>query len=217
MSGNIQTLASTQIAAGGGGLAFDAASSSSQIGNSDLVFAHTTSGSDRVMVVGVSVNAMSVTAVTYNGVGLTLIDSQVNGSVTVYQYGLIAPATGSNNISVSLSGPPSYCIAGGVTYTGAHQTTAFGTSAKATGSDTTPTVDVTSAATEVVIDTVSWRNNDVTATAGAGQTQRWNINDLDDDFGCACSTETGAATTTMSWTLSGSSGWTIVGTPIKPA
>ncbi len=75
------------------------------------------------------------------------------------------------------------------------------------------TVDVTSASDEVVVDVVGARNA-ASLTVGAGQTQRWNLGVGVIDGGG--SSESGAATVTMSWTLSDTFEWAIAGVSLKP-
>ena len=53
-------------------------------------------------------------------------------------------------------------------------------------------------------------------TAGVGQTDQWNDANAGDDYG-AGSTEPGAASVNMSWTLGSSDHWAIGAVPIKPA
>lgn len=101
-----------------------------------------------------------------------------------------------------------------------HQGTSVGTAASATGTGTGPTVNVTSATGEVVVDVLSGNENDIidgVRTPGAGQTERRWASSADGNQAVACSTEAGAATTTMSWTIDSSAGWIIVGIPLLPA
>lgn len=72
-----------------------------------LTVAHTCSGSNRYLIVGISASRGDrVSGVTYNGVSMTQLvkaaDTAGNNNY-LYFYGLVAPATGSNNIVVSVS------------------------------------------------------------------------------------------------------------------
>lgn len=103
-------------------VAYDATSTSSVNPATSLTFAHTCSGSNRILFVTTITNTgTGVSGVTYNGVALTLLDSRADagGNVPELWY-LIAPATGSNNIVITVSG--SNAIAGAAaSYTGVKQ------------------------------------------------------------------------------------------------
>ena len=204
-------------------LAVDAASSSSDDGTpSSLTWSHTCTGSDRGLVVGVTWVAASVTisSVTYNGVTMTsegAVTSTLSSALHLEQFSLIAPDTGANNIVVTFSAAVAGVIGGGVSYTGANQTDLTGTQVSVNNGVSSPaTVDVSSASDEIVQDVVL-KNSTDTITVGASQTQRWNVNigtnGLHNGGG---STETGASTTTMSWTFSGVV-WIIAAIAVKPA
>ena len=86
-------------------IAFDSVSSLDATTTS-LSYSHTCTGLNRVLIIFVKVfdTTDRVTAVTYNGVSATLIDSRQDAnSRWSYAYRLVAPATGANNVVVSLS------------------------------------------------------------------------------------------------------------------
>ncbi len=155
------------------------------------------------------------TGVTYNAVGLTqLVNySEAGDNAHVELWYLVAPATGANDIIFSQNGANDV-VGGATSWTGVDQSTPFGPTATANGTASPATVDVTSASGEVVVDVVAARNA-ATLTVGAGQTQRWNLGVGVIDGGG--STEPGAATVTMSWTLTGTFEWAIAGASLKPA
>lgn len=104
-------------------IAFDAATNGGLTNpGSSKTFAHTTSGSDRILFVGVFGSTTDViTGVTYAGVSMNLIAKDSNGDRWAYLFYLAAPATGSNNVVISASA--SGAIYGGAaSYTGASQT-----------------------------------------------------------------------------------------------
>lgn len=199
-------------------MAFDATAGLSSAGAGPFSWAHTCTGSDLVLVVSVSYFDASdvITAVTYNSVAMTQCGSATNGSYNVYQYYLVNPATGSNNVSVSFSGTISDFGGTSISWTSIDQVTPVGTTATATGTDTTPTVNVSSAASETVIDALVIVHGG-TLSVGAGQTQRQNAIGGNGFLKYASSSEGGAGTTTMSWSNSSSQAWAIVATPFKPA
>lgn len=108
-------------------IAVDATSSSANQTGSSVTFAHTCGGSNRILVVAVSIAAgiPTVSGITYNGVALTQIATVLGVAAdrrTELWY-LIAPATGANNIVVTLSGAPgAFFNVGAVSYTGVKQT-----------------------------------------------------------------------------------------------
>jgi len=198
--------------------AFDAVTSATGSGAGPFTWSHTCSGSDRVLFVKVSYydSADSVTGVTYNGVTMSVVTGSLvsNGQYSVVWYYLINPATGSNTVSVSFTGAVFDFGGSAISVTGADQTTAFGGVATATGTSTTPSVDVSSASDELVIDGLSIVHGG-TLSVGAGQTQR--TNEICGGFiKHATSTEGGGATTTMSWSNSSSQVWAISAFAAKP-
>lgn len=105
-------------------IAFDAASQGTSSGTS-TTFAHTCSGSDRLLFVeAYSTTGDDVTGITYNGVAMTQINkvSKSGSSEKLYLYYLAAPATGSNNVVVSRSGSGGFLHGAASSYTGAKQT-----------------------------------------------------------------------------------------------
>lgn len=161
-----------------GGIAYDATSRGSYT-SSALSWTHTTgSGSDRYLVVMLDdESGDGITAVTYNGVSMTLLIKQTltTTPITMYFWGLAAPATGANTIAVTNTGGHSV---GGISssYTGVKQTgqpdaTA---SSNATGVASPKTTTVTTVAAN------SWgvllSRQDRGATASTNSTWRAEIN-----------------------------------------
>lgn len=106
-------------------IAFDSTTTSSLWSSvTSITFAHTCTGTNRILFVATANNlGVNVTGVTYNGVAMTQIGSSLsNGAPSKsYLWYLIAPATGSNNVVVSLSGSASV-IAKACSYTWVAQT-----------------------------------------------------------------------------------------------
>lgn len=190
-------------------------------------------GTSRVLIVGVSsfTNPASVypavSSVTYNGVPLTRLNDPVlqparstdlSNGVEMFILKEPLPAAGTYTIDVTLNAGVQYAVGGSASFNGVNQTTPNRTFQSASGTSTTPTVTVTSATNEMVIDTVSTHFNGGTLVVGAGQTQRWNgvtcfngVNSVG-----AGSTEPGASTTTMSWTQDNSVPWAIGAVSLIP-
>jgi hypothetical protein len=186
-----------------------------------LSISHTTSGSQRLMLVGVSLDPQqneTVSSVTYNGTSLTFVGSATySNDARAEIWRLIAPDTGTHDVVITFSDRLTYgAVAGVMTITGVNQTTPLGTFVGANGSSAGPaTVDVSSATNELVFDTVSCETC-TSLTVGGGQTERWNLSQSGQSAMGAGSTESGAATVTMSWTLGSSDYWAIGAVPIKP-
>src|SRR2546427_2692182 len=196
---------------------FDAASSAGGSAT-PLTWSHTVAaGSNGLLIVGVSTGDAVTThnTVTYNTVPMTKISEVTGASDRVSIWTLVNPATGTKSVVVTLSAATN--VKGGATsWTNVNQTTPVGTAATNTGSSNFPSVTVASAAEEVVHDTIGANadTDEGAVTADAGQTERWNIRTTHTGAG---STEVGAASVTMSWTMVKNTSWAIVGVPIKPA
>lgn len=199
----------------------DAASTSKVTSATSLTWSHTCTGSDRVLVVGALINLnIAVTNVTYAGSGITSIQQVIGGGgfCRSEQWGKIAPATGANNIVITVASATGI-VGGGESVTGADQGSGWQNGATASGVSTTPSVSVTSATGNLVVDAMvnGVNTSDLpTATVGAGQTQRWN-DQLTNKIRGAGSTEPGAGSVTMSWSLSSSDTWGICGVDIIAA
>jgi hypothetical protein len=187
-----------------------------------FTISHATSGTDRLMLVGVSFdpnNGEVVSSVTYNGTSLSFVGSATysnDARVEIWQ--LVAPDTGTHDVVITFDKKLSYgAVAGVMTFTGVNQSTPLGTFAGANGSPPgfLATVNVSSATNELVFDTVSCETCN-SLTVGAGQTEYWNLSQAEYYAMGAGSTEPGAATVTMSWTLGSEDYWAIGAVPIKP-
>lgn len=200
-------------------LAIDAVSSASCSGCTSLTWAHTTSGTNRGLYAGASYfdSADTISGVTYNAIGMASIPGSLadTGNYSAEGFSLIAPDSGSNNVVITATATMTELSGGAVSFTDANQSAMVGTAATGSGTSTTPTVNVSSAAGEIVVDTLAIVH-DGTLTVDASQTQRWNA--IAGGFTkYAGSTETGAPTTTMSWGNSTSQAWAISAVPIKEA
>ncbi len=207
-------------------IAFDAASNSgAKAGASSYSWSHTCTGSDLVLVVGVSkrLHTVTVTGITYNSVALTQI--RVDGPqalMTSELWFLKAPATGANTIAVTLSGAPTRSVAGAISLTGVDQTTPNDADNGALGADTTPTIALTTVADNAwIVGVVAVRTDSSdTVTVGSGETQRWNVLDGATGLRAGGSDTTSAVSPagahTMDWTISASLNWAISAASFKP-
>lgn len=196
-----------------------------------VTFSHTTSGSDRLLLVSVASQpndddgiVEEVTGITYGGQPLALVGAEAQtDNARVEIWSLVNPPTGPNTVSITFNDAfddpvnEEGASAGAVSFTGVHQGTPLGTFASAAASGVSPmTVNVGSAVGELVFDTVARKGAAV--TVDPSQTEQWN---LCTDGGCSnvgggASTKAGSASVTMSWT-SDNDRWAIGAIPIKPA
>jgi hypothetical protein len=223
------------VAPGSGVITFDAASAQagSSSGSTSLTWSHTvtSAGSDRILIVGVGVDqnqscCRTVTGVTYGGVSMAVVPSGISTNANRTRselWYLVNPPTGTNNVVVTLSGSADV-RAGATSYTGVNQATPLGTAIGATGSSSTASVSgVSSAAGELVVDAAALESTSSYFTApGAGQTSRYTSHGTDgggsnNNVPIAGSSEPGAASVTMSWSMEASKAWAIVAVPLKPA
>lgn len=207
------TLAITQDAVSNG--------ATSSLGASSLTVAHTVgTGANAILIVEYSTRGTtSPTSITYNGVALTQLSAISNGTVVTSEiWYLKAPTTGTHNIVVTLATPHEFTI-GATSFFNVNLTTTFGTPTTGTGTSTSPSIAVASATGNLVIDTIATRQQSGAPTVGAGQTQLWTNNSgtaSADELG-AGSTEAGAASVTMSWTLTDSMEWASIGVSLTAA
>lgn len=161
----------------------------------------------------------TISSVTYGGTGATQVgstqDTTAGGNKEfVNLWRVVGVASGGSTVQANFSESMNDVQISTSTYCGVHQVTPFGTAAGASnGANTTITVNVSSAADEVVVD-VAAISGTRTITVGAGQNERTNVQS---NHRHVASDETGSATTTMSWTISSAQSWAQVAAPLKPA
>ena len=186
-----------------------------------LLWYHTCTAAD-LLVVGVQcAGNNSVTGVTYNGVPLTLItwarNSAGESDTRVEWWRLVAPAAGLHQVIVTLASS-GRVIGGSVSLKDTLQSQPIGAYSTASGVNATPTAVVASASGQMVLDAMGASPLPVTAVCGAGQTQRWNQTVLKSWYTRGGgSSELGAASVTMSWDLSEANPWVIIAITIVPA
>ncbi|MBK7764284.1 MAG: hypothetical protein IPI46_13225 [Bacteroidetes bacterium] len=194
--------------------------SSANPNSTTFTLSHTVgTGSNRLLMVGISQKNKTITGVTYGGTAMTLLDERITGTnARIHVYYMIAPPSGTADVVVTLSANPDKgIIVGATTFTGVNQAggaSTFGTWVENNLNNNTATIAATSATGELVYGVVAYRNTNM--TLGAGQTSLWNIASGGEMRGGA-STEPGAASVTMSWTGASSQDWAIGAVSIKPA
>ena len=185
-------------------------------------YSHSVTDSDNRLLL-VSVYSFSVAqthdSVTYNAVAMTKVDDVVSGAFRFSVWRLVSPATGANDVVITLSGASTVrSIA--TTVKGAHQTTPLGTAANATA--LAPSIGLTTVAGDLCYGALGGPfqgGAGVNPSIGAGETER-----AQDPAGGGVDrvqTEDERATgtsTTVSWTMTGASAGSLaIAVPIKPA
>lgn len=160
------------------GVIFDAASTSGyQAVQSTYSWSHTvTTQSNRVLVVALSLFATgSGSSITYNGASLTNDASSTvtNGVYRTEIWYLIAPATGTNTIAVTLSGAIT-SVANASSYYNADQTAPIEARGQNTGTGNPATVSVTTINTGSVVVSNLTTVTSSGVTSAAGENQREN-------------------------------------------
>ncbi len=184
-----------------------------------------------LMVVGESMwqtlsGTGDVTAVTYNGVSLTkAVDQTVNTGIGP-PYGLrsqvwylIAPATGTNNLVVTITSITELLAVrtGILTLSGADQTTPLDQTGVNTGTGMTLTSAVTTTANgEYIVDCIAnFSGNDV--TVNGTQTAFMDFTSVGTSGGSSYFSQTSAGSKTMQWTSPGMDPWVSVSASFKAA
>ena len=160
----------------------DAASSGSTPDQGSVTVSHTTSGANRLMLVGISMEPEgdSVTSVTYNGVLLSRVGVEENpgGKARVEIWQLVAPQTGTHDVVVNLSGTSHMGVVVGVqTYSDVNQTDptyGFGSSS---GNSTAAAASVTGSLLDDLVFGVVQSHKGASITPGTGQSEIWDIAD----------------------------------------
>lgn len=207
-------------------IAFDAASSNSGTTGTTLVWSHTCTGSNLVLVVGSEylslADASNITGITYGAQSLTFIRKNRTdaGNVNTELWYLIAPLTGPHDVTITWDVAPGGQEGGAVSLRGAKQSgQPDAHNGVSQGSSAAPSVSVTTVADQCwLVDSMGWFGSTTTAAADAPQVERWNIPNISSRGG-AGSTKgpVGIGATTMSWTLSVSNLWGIAAASFAPA
>jgi len=215
-------------------ITFDAVSSGNNGGGSTSIsWSHTTgSSSNRIMIVGVSIRTttVSVSSITYGSQSLTFIRADTHASATIRSelWYLIAPASGTATVTVTLSGT-SKATGGSCTYSGVAQTSPIDVHGGGTGTGGGGTGDPSQSVTVTAAEVMLLGHLAITGSAttvsseGSGQTMRW---DQVTTGGSAASRNrghgsdkgpVGTGSQTVSWTLSASANWAVSVVAFKPA
>lgn len=216
----------TVVSGGGGSIAFASSSSVNATGSASdpQTFTATVDAfTNGYVVLHLSYYKNSdPSGVTFDGSAMTLLATKQNGgdgNIRCQLWGLAVGSKGSGTYNVSVSGlsgsPNAEFAAFASAWNGVHQSASVGTAATAEGNDTAPTVTVSSAAGEVVVDVVG-RYNGGAMSEAMGQTVIQNYNSGSGVTDVCGSYKAGGASTSMTWSFGGAQ-WAIAGIPLKPA
>lgn len=192
------------------------AATGSQDSGASFNFNLTVPAGANYVVVPVATTSGSGLTATFNGSAMTSLESSDNLSGGKSQlFGILAtPGTFTIVVSVDSSGP---AAAGGLSFSGVDQVSPKRNSAAATGNSDTPSVTVPSAVGDMVVDSLCSTTGGLTYTAGADQTQRIATNNPAFDVRLRSSTEAGAASVVMTWSVTGAFQWAICGVSLRAA
>lgn len=203
-------------------IAFDSSTQDATSGNSPWNVSHTiASGSDRLLIACVS-SGYGMSSVDHGMYSMTLVQRQTYSAPAYFIdwvveiWSLIAPATGTNNLTFTPNSGPSSAISVGISsWTGVHQSTPTGTpsqTAQTNQSNASISTSAASATGDVVIDATAVYNR--TLTAGGGQTALASVLNYP---GLFHSSKAGAASsTTMSESWSGGQLSSQIAVALKP-
>lgn len=190
---------------------FDAASDAGGFsGVSSISWTHTPVGTPDYVYVGCGSASLSggttISSPTYGGAALTSVKTQLNtnfdgGAVDgrASLYGLVAPASGAQTVSLTFSGT-NFGDSGAATFIGVDQTTPTGTPSGVNVSNTPSSITISSATGNYVVDAIAVEDRATALTAG--QTQVFNGGSGVGSYEGAGQRAVGSASVAMGWTWS---------------
>ena len=199
--------------------------SSGSTADSSLTISHTTSGTDRLMLVGVSINNDSletVSSISYGGVLLTrvgAVDHQGSGGddsrVEIWQ--LVAPEAGTHEVVINFSANlQRYAVAGVITFTGVDQADPLGTFAGSYGDGSIISLTVPSASDELVLGVFACETC-TSVSFSPPAAQHWNvIAGGGNTIGAGASVEGASPDVTLGAFLGKIDHWAMGGVSIQP-
>lgn len=191
-------------------IVFNGSTTKSGSGVSSLSFTKTVgAGSNRLLVVGVTVQDKNITSVTYNGTAMTQFALATRNSMRVGMYYLaMGTSSASTTASVVVSiASSSDAFAGAADYSGVYQPAPFVNPTVAQAKSTTPSVTFTSGVGHKAVSLLG--NIAASPTAnGSGQTQYWSFTGSHSN---RATEKAGAASVTMSHTISANEDWIMIG------
>lgn len=191
--------------------------------NHSFIYDSGTTGSNRMLMVGVSYrnrDSETVTSATYGGLALTQVGTAEmtsgNPDGRIYVFCLTNPPTGANSLQVDWSSALNQgAVVGAVTYAGVAQSTPSGF-AWANGTSVAPAVTVTSATGRLVFGVVAGRTTSDYAVTGGG-TSLWSLRPFSGQTSGAGQSRAGASpTVSLGWSGTADE-WVAGGVSLDPA
>jgi len=190
----------------------------------------TTTAANRYIVVGVNIDlnarASTTASVTYGtevggpNQAMTLLASLSNGTnVRTELWGLVAPASGTHQITVSITNANTRSqtvVAGAQSFSGVDQAGPTGTAVTGSNNTAVPALAVTNSAYDYVVDSIAWNTN-AALTPGLQQDSRYNIVSTTlNNFSGAGSGLRGYTNATMQWApvSGGAQQWAMAAVPL---
>jgi hypothetical protein len=179
-----------------------------QVGS--VKFAHTTAGTERLLLVGISINNNQyeyTTGVTFAGQPLTVVDSiNSDNDARSEIWGLVDPPFGTDTVEITFNqtlAPLSNGVAGAISFVGVNQGSPYGASRTMLAqapAGLTMSLWVPST-TDQLIFSVANAEEVGTLTPVAPLTDWWNLNYADTTYGAGGTRDAAADSTFVEWTL----------------
>jgi hypothetical protein len=212
--------AAVSIVVGQPSIVLDAVSSGTASGSS-LTVSHTTSGSNRLMLVGVSINNdnfETVASVVYGGVPLTHVGSETQSDdARVEIWGLVDPPVGTHDVVITFSADlKRFAVAGVATFGEVDLSDPLGTFSGNNSTSSSATVTVATAPGEMLFGVFSCETcNSVGFSSPADEL--WNLTEGGgDQIGAGAVVDSKSLQETIGASLGKSDHWALAGIPIRP-
>ncbi|MCH7588044.1 MAG: hypothetical protein IIC78_08430, partial [Chloroflexi bacterium] len=204
-----------------GGVVLVDSASSGTTASSSLSIAHTTSGSRRLMLVGVSINNdnfETVTSITYNGIPLTFVASETQADdARVEIWKLVNPQLGTHDVLITFSADlKRYAVAGVITFTGTDQADPLGTFVGKNATTNFASISVPSDEGDLVLGLFSCETCDSVSFSLPG-VERWNLAaGAGNEIGAGATYASTGSQLTIDASLGTRDHWALGGISIKP-
>jgi len=183
-------------------------------------FSHTVEADTKALILSASYfGSDPASAATLDGAAATLGQRVGSTPASAELWIVLNPSAGARTVAWNFPAGSRRCVIGAMDLL-ADGALSLGTPASATGTSTGPTVDVASAAGQLVVGVcgIQIGTSTVSLTVGAGQTERVNRervgSSATNGHRGAVSTEAGASTVTTSFTRGDSDDWVVLAYPV---
>jgi hypothetical protein len=195
--------------------------SSGSTAGSIISISHTTSGSDRLMLVGVSINNdnhEAVTSITYNQIALTLVGlEEQSDDARVEIWSLLNPPTGTYDVLINLSADlKRYAVAGVITFTGVNQANPLGTFVGNNATSNSASLTIPSGANELVMAVFSCETCESVSFVQPVEEHWYLVEGGGREIGSGVTYASDGSQVTLNATLGARDHWALGGISIKP-